>query len=111
LQVLTAHIPAANRGFVRDIHGVFATFDPPKSSSTIVSAMSPGGTVVGSFDFAQGHDDRTRSFIRFPDGAIVTFTMPGATFTAATGISSNGAVVGYYSGADNVAHGFLREPK
>jgi len=43
-------------------------------------------------------------------GQFVTFDPPGSTSTTPAGITPDGTITGYYSDADGVQHGFLRDP-
>jgi hypothetical protein len=48
-------------------------------------------------------------FVRDKHGAIVEFDLPGGAMGPWGSIAPNGAVTGFYSDANNVVHGFVRE--
>jgi len=86
-------------------HPTFITFDPPGSTSTIPSAITPTGAVIGSYNDAS---KTTHGFVRSRDGTISTFDGPSDIFgTQAYGINSAGAITGWYCDLVN-CHGFLR---
>jgi uncharacterized membrane protein len=71
----------------------FITFDPPGSTSTSPSGITPDGVITGWYTDASGVN---HGFLRDRDGSITTFDPPGSTNTLATSINSEGVVVGGY---------------
>jgi hypothetical protein len=104
------------RVFVRAPNGAFTTFDaatyPPCCIWSAPSGITPGGTIVGSFNdgFTINH-----GFLRTAGGAITTFDAPGAGTgynqgTLPVGITPGGMIMGLYRDANNVTHGFIFMP-
>ena len=87
--------------------GRFVTFDPPGSTSTTPSGITPEGTITGSYADASGVQ---HGFLRTPTGRFTTFDPPGSTSTTPTSISPNGEIVGVYCNMPACApsHGFIR---
>ena len=87
--------------------GQFVTFDPPGSTSTTPSGITPDGTITGSYADASGVQ---HGFLRTPTGRFTTFDPPGSTSTTPTSISPNGEIVGVYCNSSACApiHGFVR---
>jgi hypothetical protein len=107
--------------------GIVAPIDAPGAGTGAFQGTAPcavdcitsEGAVTGSYLDASsvGH-----GFLRSPDGAFTTFDVPGAgtsppappsffvqgTFPGA--INAEGAIAGVYTDANNVNHGFVREP-
>jgi hypothetical protein len=73
--------------------GGFTIFDPPGSTSTLPSAITANGTIVGSYSDASGV---THGFLRTPGGAYVTIDVPGSTLTTPTDITPGGVITGWY---------------
>jgi hypothetical protein len=95
--------------------GRFVTFDPPGSTSTTPTGITPDGTIVGWYcDTAacalQGGFVGAHGFLRTPTGNFATFDPPGSKETTPTSISPSGEIVGAY--CDTAAcpriHGFVR---
>ena len=85
--------------------GTFTTFDPPGSTFTQPSGITPGGVITGFYIDASG---ATPGFVRAPDGTITTFDGPNDIFgTFPSGINSAGVITGEYCDAVT-CHGFLR---
>jgi len=55
--------------------GTFITFDPPGSTFTSPSGITPGGVIVGWYADAGGV---THGFLRTRGGSFTTFDVPGA---------------------------------
>ena len=85
--------------------GTFTTFDPPGSTFTAPSAITPGGVIIGSYVDASGV---THGFLRTPSGSFTTIDVPGSTFTTPTSITPGGVIIGWYGDASGGDHGFLR---
>jgi hypothetical protein len=88
--------------------GRFVTFDPPGSTSTTPSGITPDGTITGSYTDASGVQ---HGFLRTPDGRFTTFDPPGSTNTQVASISTNGEIAGAYcdtAGCSGILHGFAR---
>jgi len=84
---------------------IFITFDPPGSTFTSPSGITPDGVITGSYNDASR---ATHGFVRARDGTISTFDGPNAVFgTQAYGINSAGVITGWYCDAIN-CYGFLR---
>ena len=105
------------RVFVRAKDGTFTTFDaatyPPCCIWSFPSAVSPKGTLTGSFN--DGHTIN-HGFLRAPDGTVTTFDVPGAGTgfdqgTVPLGIDPAGEIMGFYRDANGVSHGFLLLPR
>jgi hypothetical protein len=105
------------RGFSES--GQNIVFDAPGAGTVANYGTFPGyiddlGRAVGYFVDAQ---NLYHGFVRYPDGRIATIDAPGAGATPGTGqgtiaycINIQGTIVGLYQDANNLVHGFLREP-
>jgi hypothetical protein len=71
----------------------FITFDPPGSTGTSPSAITPIGAIVGSYKDAS---DLTHGFLRKPDGNFTMIDVPGSALTTPTGITPAGVITGWY---------------
>jgi hypothetical protein len=71
----------------------FITFDPPGSTSTSPSGITPDGVIIGYYVNASGVQ---HGFLRTPRGTITTFDPPGSTFTQPTSINEAGEIAGAY---------------
>ena len=94
------------------VAGGFITFDPPGSTSTAPSGITPAGVITGYYTDKSG---ATHGFLRTLGGAITTFDPPGSSYTQPTAITPAGAVVGAYCDAPTCSFptankGFLRTP-
>jgi len=87
-------------------HSTFISFDPPGSTSTFPSAITPSGVIIGSYFDASGV---THGFLRTRDGVFTTFDVPSSTSTTATSITPGGVMTGWYFDAVGTAHGFIRD--
>jgi hypothetical protein len=85
--------------------GSFTTFDPPGSTFTSPSAITPSGVIIGSYLDASGV---THGFLRTPSGSFTTIDVPGSPFTTPTSITPGGVIIGWYGDASGGDHGFLR---
>ena len=83
----------------------FTTFDPPGSTFTFPSAITPTRVIIGSYGDASGV---THGFLRTPSGSFTTIDVPGSPLTTPTGITPGGVIIGWYGDASGVKHGFLR---
>src|SRR5262245_6826773 len=90
----------------------FIIFDPPASTGTQPSAITPNRAIVGSYTDAGG---LTHGFLRTPDSAFTTVDVPGSALTVPTDITPYGVITGWYCDAAdclNQAHpkigGFVR---
>jgi len=94
------------RGFIRNINGAIAIFDPPSSQETDPYDINDAGTVVGVF---RAPDGWTHGFLRAADGTFASIDPPGARYTDRDRINNAGIVVGtYLADADGEPHGFVR---
>jgi hypothetical protein len=87
--------------------GQFVTFDPPGSTSTTPSGITPDGTITGYYSDTSGVQ---HGFLRDRNGSFTTFDPPGSTSTFVASISTNGAIAGTYCSTTACApiHGFVR---
>jgi hypothetical protein len=87
--------------------GQFVTFDPPASTSTTPTGITPDETIAGYYTDTGGVQ---HGFLRDLKGGFATFDPPGSTSTTPTSISPNVDVAGVY--CDTAAcprnHGFVR---
>jgi hypothetical protein len=123
---ITGHFTDANRlyhGFLRSPDGAdLITFDAPGAGKTAGSgqgtfprSISDSGAITGHY--IDSHNI-THGFLRSPGGdEFITIDAPGAGTAAGSGfgtfpdsINDGGAITGYYIDANNVNHGFLRNP-
>ena len=95
--------------------GQFVTFDPPGSTWTIPSGITPDGTITGYYCdtaacAAQFAVSGAHGFLRSPSGSFTTFDPRGSTSTFVGSISTNGAIAGTYCSTTACApiHGFVR---
>jgi hypothetical protein len=89
--------------------GDFITFDPPGSTSTISSGITPAGVVTGYYTDTS---NVTHGFLRTLAGAFTTFDPPRSKYTQPTAINPVGAIVGAYypDAACFTFQGFVRMP-
>jgi uncharacterized membrane protein len=87
--------------------GRFVTFDPPGSTATEPTGITPDGTITGFYADAGGAQ---HGFLRTPTGRITTFDPPGTTYTYVGSISTDGEIAGAYcdTAACSPIHGFVR---
>ena len=83
----------------------FITFDPPGSTSTWPSGITPDGTIAGYFFDGSGMQ---HGFVRAPNGSFTTFDPPGSTMTQPTSISPLAEIAGTYCDSVVCGHGFVR---
>jgi hypothetical protein len=104
LQGASGQAPAAASA---GVGGQFVTFDPPGSTSTLPTGITPEGTIAGNYTDASGVQ---HGFLRTPTGGFTTFDPPGSTSTYVASISTNGEIVGTYCNTNACApiHGFVR---
>ena len=106
------------RGFLRDKHGSFTTFDAVPSPSspcctwTFSIAINPSGEIAG---FDNDYKSVNHGFLRSKDGTVTILDAPGAGTgsnqgTLARSINPAGVIAGIYRDANSVYHGFLRIP-
>jgi uncharacterized membrane protein len=103
----TGQLPAAGAA---GAGGGFVTIDPPGSTSSGASAITPDGTIAGSYSDADGVQ---HGFLRSPSGSFTTFDPPGSISTSVNSITPSGGIVGTYceTTADCARfryHGFVR---
>jgi hypothetical protein len=102
----TGQLPAAGAAAAG---GGFVTVDPPGSTSSSPSAITPDGTIAGYYSDADGVQ---HGFLRSPSGSFTTFDPPGSALTYVTSITPSGDIVGVYCETANCArgqiHGFVR---
>jgi hypothetical protein len=88
--------------------GRFVTFDPPGSTSTIPSGITPDGTITGYYSDTSGVQ---HGFLRDRNGSFTTFDPLGSTATTPTSISPSGEIAGAYcdtAGCSGIILGFVR---
>jgi uncharacterized membrane protein len=89
--------------------GQFVTFDPPGSTATEPTGITPDGTITGFYTDAGGVQ---HGFLRSPAGGFTTFDPPGSTSTYVGSISTNGEIAGAWCETSLVTcarvHGFVR---
>lgn len=83
----------------------YITFDPPGSTFTVPSGITPDGTIAGYFADASG---TVHGFLRTPNGSSTTFDPPGSVMTLPTAMSPLGEITGIYCDAAACGHGFVR---
>jgi hypothetical protein len=85
----------------------FVTIDPPGSTSTTPSAITPDRTIVGLYSDAAGVQ---HGFLRDRNGGFTTFDPPGSASTTPTSVTPNGEIAGAYcdTAACPRTHGFVR---
>jgi hypothetical protein len=104
--------------FYRLADGAVTIFDAPGAvctgasgsgtGCTTVTAISPGGTIIGWY---QDANLLTHGFLRDPHGSYTLVDVAGASGgTTPSAINSAGAITGSYSDATGT-HGFLRDPQ
>jgi hypothetical protein len=91
------------------VGGQFITFDPPGSTLTLASGITPDGTITGYYTDASGVQ---HGFLRDRNGSFATFDPPGSTSTAPTSISPSGEIAGAWCETSLFScprlHGFVR---
>jgi uncharacterized membrane protein len=87
--------------------GTFTTFDPPGSTFTLPSGITPDGVITGYYADASGV---THGFLRASNESITTFDPPGSALTQPTSINRAGQIAGAYCDTTACAadHGFVR---
>ena len=112
--------------FLRTPDGKFTTFAAPGACNMSVSEGCHGtgawninlfGTIVGPYEDTSGNFV-AHTFVRSPDGRFTSFEVPGSSMEAGqgtlpasfSGLNDFGAITGLYYDANNVFHGFLRNP-
>jgi hypothetical protein len=91
--IITFDAPGATHGCMQGTHGI---------------AISPQGTITGTFDSNGNH-----GFLRARDGTFITFDAPGAGTgpfhgTYAFSINPAETITGFYVDASLLAHGYVR---
>ncbi len=93
----------------------FVTFDPPGSTLTMPSGITPEGVITGYFCNTAAcannyFNGGTHGFLRTPNGTITTFDPPGSVGTIVTSINPAGEIAGTYcnTAACTPIHGFVR---
>jgi hypothetical protein len=107
-------------GYIRDALGHFTTFEAPGANLTIPyygtfpSSLNVFGSVAGSY---LDGNSVYHGFLRDPLGKITGFEAPGADTTAGSFngtspecVNDLGAITGYYTDANSIYHGFVRDP-
>lgn len=111
-------------GLIRTPSGKLQTFSVPSAGTgsgqgTGCPGCSRGLNVFGAIaSYYIDGSDVVHGFLRAPWGQITTFDVPGESSfyglgcysDCAMGLNDWGAITGSYLGADNVYHGFLRNP-
>src|SRR5246127_4637368 len=91
--IITFDAPGATHGLFQGTHG---------------NAISPQGTITGTFDSNGNH-----GFVRARDGTFITFDVPGAGTgpfhgTFAWSINPAETITGFSVDASGLAHGYVR---
>jgi hypothetical protein len=107
--------------FFRASDGTITTFDAPGAGTaagmgTVAADINASGIIVGLLFGPNGSG--SRSFVRDTAGNITVFDPPGVgplppatgTGSAASGINSGGTIAGTIVDANNVGHGYIRNP-
>jgi hypothetical protein len=103
--------------FLRHPDGTIQTWKGPDAASTGAFDINIFGTAVGHY--RDNNTSVVHGFMRSPQGKITTFEAPGAgtgpfqgTGSPGSSVAINvfGAIAGYYTDANNVVHGYLRNP-
>jgi hypothetical protein len=113
-----------DHGLVRSPEGKLTTFEAPGSGTGPYEGTgSPGSSVpLNQFGAIAGYyidaSDLVHGYLRSPRGEITTFDVPGTESLGigcyndcSVGLNDSGAITGYYLDANNVYHGFVRNPK
>ena len=94
---------AAEVGFVVR-GGEFTTINPPGATMSGVSAVGPGGELVGSFwNGSGGH-----GFI-YRAGTYYTIDVPGGTYTTIGAVNARGTLVGTYQNASGTVLSYVAQ--
>jgi hypothetical protein len=101
LQGANGQAPAAASA---GVGGQFVTFDPPRSTNTTPTGITPDGTITGYYNDAGGMQ---HGFLRDSSGSFTTFDPPGSTYTYVGSISPNGEIAGAYCNTIT-CYGFVR---
>jgi probable HAF family extracellular repeat protein len=94
-----------------DYHGYIAVgatvtpIDVPGASDTVVLGVNDQGTVVGTYEIANGPD---HGFV-LQNGIFTTFDVPGATATHVRDINNNGVFVGWFEDGSTRFHSFIND--
>ena len=113
-------------GFVRTPDGKYKTFAAPGACNMSIDDGCHGtgawninffGTIVGPYEDTSGNFV-AHTFVRSPNGTFTTFAVPGSSMEAGqgtlpaslSGLNDLGAITGLYYDANNVFHGYLRNP-
>jgi uncharacterized membrane protein len=97
--------------FIRDSHGIFATFDTPGAGTgmltgTTANGINSGGAVTGN---SLDANFVNHGFVRDENANITTFDVPGAAYgTFANAINNDGEITGFYTDSEFVSHSFIR---
>jgi hypothetical protein len=92
------------------VASTYITFNMPGSCSAgVPTGINRWGSVTGYY--APCEEVANSGFLYQSNGTVTTFSAPKARSTYPMGISGTGWIVGYYSDAEGVFHGFLRNPK
>jgi hypothetical protein len=89
---------------VNQASGVFTAIKIPGSVSTVATAISRGGYIVGT---ATDASKNTSSWMLSPSGQLTTLQFPGGSDTQALGINPEKQIVGSYLDGAGVMHGFV----
>jgi hypothetical protein len=102
--------------FLRRPDGTIETWSGPGAVSTGAFNINIFGTTVGHY---RDNSSVVHGFVRNPQGKLTTFEAPGAgtgpyqgtgSPGSSVGLNVFGAIAGYYTDANNVVHGYLRNP-
>jgi hypothetical protein len=89
---------------VNQATGVYTAIKIPGSVSTVATAISRGGYIVGT---ATDASKNTSSWMLSPSGQLTALQFPGGSDTQALGINPEKQIVGSYLDGAGVMHGFV----
>lgn len=104
-QVVGWYWDTQSHGFLWKPDGTLTSFDPIGSNSTVPTAISASGRIVGYYLDANnlGH-----GFVRETDGAITSIDIGNST--RAYAMNAAGYIVGDYYDGNSLGHGFFMKP-
>jgi uncharacterized membrane protein len=84
---------------------LYATYDVPGSTSTVITGLNDAGDFVGEYATA------TQAFVAYSNlsGMVTTITIPNATTSSGFDINNAGEIVGDYVDDAGVTHGFYQD--
>jgi hypothetical protein len=99
---------SGSHGFIRTPDGTITTFDEPDAQGdTHAEAIDGNGDVSGTY--WTGAPLVGYGFVRAADGTFTSFQL-GSELTFPFTSNKKGEMAGFWEGANDVQHGFLRQP-